>query len=378
MKSRKVQILLAIIIGIGCLYLFAADEDMQWPKVWAAMKSANYFYVFFAVLLGWSSMLIRSWRWQILLDKPKVSISKLFLIMNIGFMGNGVFPARMGELIRPFLIWRYTKHAFPTAIASIIVERVFDLLGLLLILAFVFMVMPFPAADTNAAANPALSMTETANQAELSTTDPWEWMQNLAKLGVVAFIALFGVIGIMSYAPEWSLRVAQSLFKPLPQTISSKLLQMVESFEKGAIAFRRPISFFICLFYTLLLWLTIAFSELVILWAFGIDTVPFTGALFLMAGLCFAVMFPQLPGYVGVYQFAVKLILCKTFFIDADDAGAIALVMWLSQVPPVILLGFVCLIIMGVSFKEITQVQTEVPESVDPLEEKIVHDTAQP
>jgi uncharacterized membrane protein YbhN (UPF0104 family) len=338
---------------------------MQWPKVWAAIKSANYGLVFFSILLGFSSMLIRSWRWQILLDRPVVSIGKLFLIMNIGFMGNGVFPARMGELIRPFLIWRYTDHAFPTAIATIVVERVFDLLGLLLILALVFILMPFPQANS---ASPDSAISAGADNdvpAELAA-DPWEWMQDLALLGVIAFIGLFGVIAAMSYAPEWSLRLAQTLFKPLPHTIASKLLRMVESFEKGAIAFRKPISFLYCLFYTLLLWSTIAFSEWMILWAFGIYHVPFTGALFLMAGLCFAVMFPQLPGYVGVYQFAVKLILCSTFFIDPDQAGAVALVMWMSQVPPVILLGFVCLIIMGVSFKEISQVQSEVNETGNP------------
>ncbi len=371
MKSRKVQITLAIVIGVGCLYLFVADEEMKWSEVWSAMAKANYFYVFIAVLLGYLSMLIRSWRWQILLGEPIVPIKKLFLIVNIGFMGNGVFPARMGELIRPFLIWRYTKHTFPTAIATIVVERVFDLLGLLLILALVLIIFPFPQADFQAQqeADAAISV---ENQDVDVPADPLKWMKELAKLGLVVFIALFGVIGVMSYAPEWSLRVAKKIFSPLPESISSKLVSMVISFEKGAMTFRKPISFVYCLFFTLLLWITIAFSELVVLWAFNIYSINFAGALFLMTALCFAVMFPQLPGYVGVYQLAVKAVLSRTFGIAESTAGAVALVMWLSQVPTVILLGFVCLIIMGVSFKEISHVQTEVPEEKTEIKEESI------
>ncbi|MBN2326211.1 MAG: hypothetical protein JXR73_03585, partial [Candidatus Omnitrophica bacterium] len=68
--------------------------------------------------------------------------------------------------------------------------------------------------------------------------------------------------------------------------------------------------------------------------------------------------------YIGVYHFAVQLILVKTFFIDATTATAAAWIMWLSQVPPVILSGFISLLIMGVSFKEISHVRDEVPETL--------------
>jgi len=180
-------------------------------------------------------------------------------------------------------------------------------------------------------------------------------------MGVFVFIALIGAIGVMSYAPEWSLRTAGKLFRPLPQKISKPMLKAVESFEKGASTLRRPLSVLYCIVLTLALWITITFGELAIFWSLDISAIGMTGALFIMAGLCFTVMFPQMPGYVGMYHFALLVIMNRTFFIEKNTAGAAAWVMWLSQVPPTILFGFICLVIMGVSFKEISHIQDRLP-----------------
>ena len=359
MKSKKIQIIIALAIGLGCLYLFAKDQN--WSEVWLAMKGANPGWILLAVILSVNSILIRAFRWRMLLGEPKVPVVKLFLIANIGFMGNGIFPARMGELLRPFLVWKMTPHAFSTALATIIVERIYDLMGLLLILAFVFTVFPFPSMQGQPAELAASAQGSQLTQ-DIMNTDPRDYIQGLAKLGVLIFIAMFSAIAVMSYAPQWSLKIARIIFNPLPTGISDKLLKAIESFEKGAVTFRKPLEFLYCVMWTIVLWVSIAFSELLILWALGIDTVGMTGALFLMAGLCFAVMFPQAPGYIGVYHFAVQLILVKTFLIDSTIATAAAWIMWLSQVPPVIVSGFVSLLIMGVSFKEISHVREEIPE----------------
>lgn len=356
MKSRKLQILIALGVSAVCLYFFA--KDMDWPLVWAAIRQADYRWVFVSILLGCLSMLIRALRWQSFLGEPKITVSRLFLIMNVGFMGNNVFPARMGELIRPFLVWRCAPpHRFSTALATIIVERVFDLLGLLLILAYVFYVFPFPAASAQNA-----GFAVEAAEASASLVTPHQ-MQKYTQLAVLVFIALFGGIGILTYAPHWSRRTAQKIFSPLPHSLADKLLHMVVSFEKGASTFRRPASFFYCLLLTLVLWIEIALSELVILWAFYIPNVGFNGSLFLMAGLCFAVMFPQAPGYIGVYQGAVLAMLHYVFKVNKDIAGAAAWVMWGASVLPIIILGFICLIFLGVSFQEISRVQSQYPQA---------------
>lgn len=367
MKSKAIQLTIAILIGGSCLYLFSSSVD--WSKVWAAMTNIHYGWVCLAFFISGLSIYIRAIRWQVFLGEPKITIWKLFLIGNIGFMGNGIFPARMGELIRPVLVWRTTTHRFTTALATIVVERVYDLLGLLLILAFVFYTFPFPSGPTESGTAIERTQQTVLEQsakldpsANLKIDNPILWIKELAKYGIVLFILLFSSIGVMTFAPAWSLKAADRILTPIPKGISSKILKAIESFEKGAATFRNPVEFFYCLFWTMVLWLSVAFSELVVLWAFGINSVTFGGALFLMAGLCFAVMFPQLPGFIGMYHFAVLTILSDTFFIEKSQAGAVAMIMWLTQVPVVIILGFISLIIMGISFKDISHVQKEIPQ----------------
>lgn len=366
MKSRKIQIVIALTISFVCLYLFAKDQ--KWSDVWTAMKGAHLGWIVLAAILSVNSVLIRAFRWRALLGEPKVSVAKLFMIANIGFMGNGIFPARMGELIRPFLVWRYTPHAFSTALATIVVERVYDLMGLLLCLAFVFAVFPFPAQPLSPGSAQEISLASPSDSNMPQTMiekSPLEYIKEMAYLGVYLFIVLFGGIAVMSYAPEWSLKIARVIFKPLPHAITEKLLKAIESFEKGAVTFRKPGAFLYCVAWTIVLWISIAFSELVVLWAFGVYSVSMTGALFIMVGLCFAVMFPQAPGYIGVYQLAVWFILVKTFYIDSTTATAAAWIMWLTQCPSVIIAGFISLLIMGISFKEISHVREQIPEGVN-------------
>jgi glycosyltransferase 2 family protein len=374
MKSKALQISIAFIVGFICIYLFVQSID-DWGMVFASMENIHYGWLGIAIFFNILGIYLRAIRWQLFLGEPKVSVTKLFLIANIGFMGNGIFPARMGELIRPFLVWRSTEHTFPKALATIVVERVYDLMGLLLILAFVFIVLPFPVDGTNSIGqelvverSSAVTDVESpeAGESLLSIDNPLEWIKSLAKYGLVIFFILFTAIGTLTFAPRWSLGVAGKLLSPLPSPLSLKILSAIQSFEQGASTFRNPKEFSFCLFWTMMVWFSITYGELAVLYAFGIDSVSFAGALFLMVGLCFAVMFPQLPGYIGMFQLAVMTILTQTFFIEKSTAGGIAIVMWLTQIPSVVIAGFISLLIMGVSFTDIRKIQTELPKAVEP------------
>ncbi|MDX9753285.1 MAG: lysylphosphatidylglycerol synthase transmembrane domain-containing protein [bacterium] len=357
MKSKAIQIIIAVLVGTLCVYFFS--KEAKWDEIQSALSSAHYGYILLSIILMFVAMYIRAMRWQIFLGEPKVGVWKLFLICNIGFMGNGIFPARMGELIRPFLIWKQTAHPFPKALTTIVVERFFDLIGLLLLLAFVLYMFPFPAPP--AGSDTAL-LAPVESPAEASYfDDPLTVVKTTAKYCLAMFLLLFVAIGTMAYAPEWSLRVAQRLFRPLPQALSSKLLHIIESFEHGAATFRSASAFGYSMVLTLVLWLLITLSEWMVLWAFGVNLLSFTATLFLMIGICFAVMFPQLPGYIGMYQIAVTSILTLIFYIEKSTADAISIMLWLTQVPAVIVCGFFCMLFLGVSFKEIRQVQRELP-----------------
>ncbi len=342
MKSRFIQITLAVLIGGVCLYFFVRSVP-DWGMVWDAILKANYLYLALAVLLGLSTIYIRAVRWRSFLGEPKVSSSTLFLIGGVGFMANGVLPARMGELIRPFLVSRMTPHKFAAALATIVVERVFDLLMILLLLAYALWVFPFEGGAAG-------------------EDGPQSIVKGLGQIGagVLAVLAIAAVV--MSYTPHWSISAIRFFGKPLPHGIVDKLIQIVHSFEKGSSTFRRPKSFIYCTAISLLLWVVIAFSELLVFWAFDITHIDMNGALLFMAVLCFAVMFPQGPGYLGPYQWIAALVMVQVFGVDPSVAGAIAITMWFTQVPPIIAMGLPCMAALNVSFSDIIHSGEKIPE----------------
>lgn len=345
---RWLQVIIAVLIGTVCLVLFYRSND-DWGAVWASIQGANYVYLGIAVLLNLFSIYIRAWRWKSFLGEPKVDSLKLFHVGNVGFMGNGVLPARMGEFIRPYLVGRMTPHSFSAALATIVVERVFDLVTILAILAYALWVFPF-AADAGPSAG-----------ADLQST-----VKDYAKFGVIILVAALACVMVMSYAPHWTARAVRTLGKPLPHGLVDKIVEMIHAFEKGSSTFRRPRSFFYCLGMSLFLWMVITLGELYVLWAFGVTHIDFNGALFLMTALCFAVMSPQLPGFIGTYQIVVHLILTTAFLVDESTAGAVSIVMWATQVPPVIVMGFISLMVLGVSFHDITHMKESMPEEKAP------------
>ncbi|MBI1387998.1 MAG: hypothetical protein GC154_06080 [bacterium] len=360
MKSKPLQIAIAVVLGVIGLAVFYNSVE-HWDQVWADIKGAHLGWLALAIAFNLFTIVIRAWRWRSFLGEPWVSPVQLFHISNVGFMGNGIFPARMGELIRPFLVGRMTPHRFSSALATIVVERFFDLLIILLLLAYSLWAFPFETAAHAAA--PTGVMLTAADVAPVETpNDPRAYVQSLAELGMAAFGVLLTCVAVMSYAPKWSEKILRTLGKPLPEPILDKLAHLIHSFEKGSSTFRRPASFMYCLVLSVFLWMVITWGEIFVLWAFGVNDISFTGALFLMTVLCFTVMFPQLPGYIGPYQLAVAAVLTNLFGVSSSTSGAIAITMWMTQVPPIILMGFVSLVTLGVSFHDISHV-SETAES---------------
>jgi len=93
------------------------------------------------VAVYFAAVWARTWRWHYLLRPLKsVPLGRLFPVVCIGYFGNNVYPARAGEVIRAFVLRRNEGISVSASFATIIVERVFD--GLVMLL-FVFFALPF-------------------------------------------------------------------------------------------------------------------------------------------------------------------------------------------------------------------------------------------
>ena len=129
---------LAFGLVIALIALYYTLRNVSFSEVISSFKEMDYIYIFPAIVLIVLSYIFRAYRWQALLESSlKINVSGLYSPMMVGFMGN-FLPARAAEILRPYLLSKKYNITFAAAFASIVVERLFDMIILLLIFIWVF------------------------------------------------------------------------------------------------------------------------------------------------------------------------------------------------------------------------------------------------
>ncbi|MDO9128997.1 MAG: lysylphosphatidylglycerol synthase transmembrane domain-containing protein [Anaerolineales bacterium] len=171
---KRWQFWVGLVISLFFMYLVVSK--LEWGAFWLVVKTANYWWILPGVGVYFIGVWVRAWRWHYLL-KPIKSIKTrtMFPITCIGYMGNNIYPARAGEVLRAVVLKRREGVPISASLATIIVERIFD--GVVM-LAFVF-----------------VNLTQLAKLAEVSVpVGKWQvTIQDLAMWGSVAF---FGALVI--------------------------------------------------------------------------------------------------------------------------------------------------------------------------------------
>lgn len=333
--KRKVYLTwLGLLVSAICLFLFVKDIYPHYEETLDALKQAKVPWLILGALSIAASLLVRAYRWRVFLggEHRGISITRLFNTSTIGFFGNLVFPARAGEFLRPYMLARAEPVGFSEAFATIVVERVFDLIAVLFAFALMCVLAPFPAE--------ALARWEQ----QFAYLKFLGWLMGFATLLFTLFLCL------LVRMPQRVYRLMERLTRWLPSHLQEILLHAVESFVRGLSTFHSLKAAFRALAWTAAIWFTILLSEYFTIVAFDIPVSLF-GTLILMSLLAFAVMVPQGPGYLGPFQLASKFTLIGYFAIAEAQAEAYAIVLWLVQLTPILLLGLVCLHLEGITLK---------------------------
>ena len=130
---------------LSFLGLYFAFQNIDLNDLLKSFESINYFWIFVAIILLILYTYVRSLRWRLLLFSLKlVTIKDLFASNMIGYFGNSILPFKMGEILRGYAISRNNDLKTSTVLGSIVLERVCDLGGLLILLLFVTLFYSFP------------------------------------------------------------------------------------------------------------------------------------------------------------------------------------------------------------------------------------------
>lgn len=286
-------------------------RGLSLDQVWRDLVQANYWYLIPGVAVYFLAVWARTWRWQYLL-RPMASLSlrRLFPIVVIGYMGNNVYPARAGEVIRSYVLLRNANVPVSASLATVLVERVFD--GLVMLL-FVFVAVPF--------------------------VDLPGWLNFTVIAATLAFAVAFGVLVAVALWPQVFLRFYGCIEALLvPARWRSRARGILELFCTGLSALRHPRHLAMILFTSILIWLTETTKYWVLMHGFSFH-VPFIVLMLMTAVVNLATTIPSAPGYVGTFD-APGIKTLAAFGVPESVAAGYTLVLHAALLLPITLLGF--------------------------------------
>jgi hypothetical protein len=300
-----------IIIGciISGIFVFLAVRGINFSEVIRSFRSANYLYAIPILLIVLLVLFFRSYRWGIILE-PRIKYPQwpLFIITAIGFMTISILPARLGEFTRPFLVKQKSGIRISSTMATIVVERVFDLLTLMVVLGVVILTIPLPP--------------------------------EIFKAGLIILImvlAIFVVLLLLVVKQEFSLKILNMLFDKLPGRIGGFIRNQLHAFIEGLEILPDVKKTLYVAFLSAIIWGLLALSCYLMFFAFGLK-LSLMEAFALTVIIAIGVMLPAAPGFVGNYHYACVLGL-KFFGVNEAVALSYAIVLHFLQMIPVIGIG---------------------------------------
>lgn len=266
----------------------------------------------------------RAVRWKILLDplghKPKTS--NTFFAVMVGYLANFAIH-RIGEVTRCGLLTKYEKVPFTEGFGSVIAERAFDMVCLILIFFLIF----------------ALEFTKISGIANdlIFTTVENKWnalMQNHTLLIILA------VVGLMVIAAFFYFR------KKIKALISGKIIGFLKGIWEGLLSIKNVNKPYMFIFQTILIWLMYILQVYVCFFAFPeTANLSFTVAMVITVFGSLGII--AVPGGTGAYQIIVIQILTTVYAITSTPANAFAWSVWASQFILIVSVGFISLILLG-------------------------------
>lgn len=325
---------------LAAFLMWLATRGVDAHALLDAMTHARPFPLVLVVALTVLMYLLRAMRWRLLLPSlRRAPIFDLFAITNVGFMAGLAIP-RAGEVLRPYLASRRYGVSVSAGFASIVLERLMDLITVLFLLALYMFVLPRPAAERS--------------DALMTTLRAGAGLAFVTALAGLAFLAALRVEGGPARRLlDWTLGI-------LPTGLGVKVRGLVSSFISGLDVFgSSPAQWARLIGESLLLWISIGFIIHMNSVAFGFD-LPFHSAFLIIAFLTVGVAIPT-PGMVGGFHASYTLALTAIYGIDQGKTVAAGLVLHALQNLPVLILGLAFLGREGLSIGSMRRISSGAP-----------------
>ncbi len=329
-------------ILISAVFLWLALRGLGFEDLGGALRDANYWWLIPGVIAYFLGVWGRAWRWHYLLRPVKaISTRTMFPIVAIGYMGNNIYPARAGEVLRAIVLRNRENVPISASLATIIVERIFD--GVVM-LAFVFLNLPRLA-------------TLTADSGVVGS------IQSVALWGTIAFVGALATFLLAAMFPTHAAKAGDWLItRILPVRFHTRALEIAGKFLAGLASLRSPGNALMVFATSVVIWLFETGKYWLVMQAFPFEVDFFT--LMLMNGIVnLATTIPSAPGYVGTFDAPGIAVLVAAGVSQAVAAGYTLVLHVALWVPITVLGGYYALregIKWGQDIKEIGNQESDI------------------
>ncbi len=335
MKSRHLLLGLAVAL----LALVLTFRNVSFREIFLSIRDLEYQYVPLAMVLFFSSFVARTYRWHFLCRAVKpIPPSRLYSPLMIGFMGN-LLPLRAGELIRAYLLGKREGIGFSASLATIVVERIFDMISILALFAGLLAWNPLTLIPHGESGNPQVVAL----------------MRSFGFLSLAVCLGLISFCFLLLHQQERTLRLVGAFTRRLPRGIHRRIDGILRAFTEGLGILRDPKGILVTLLLSALVWGMIVVANYPLYAAYRIESaLPLRSLVALVVLLCAAVMIPT-PGFIGPFQFAITFVLADLYAVDRSVAASFSLVAWFVQMTVICAAGLFFLLRDNISLSEVSR-----------------------
>jgi uncharacterized protein (TIRG00374 family) len=311
LSARRAVVWSGLALSVVFGYLAVRDADLG--EVADAFGDADLAYVPLAALALAGGVAVRAWRWQLLFEpgrRPRYGLVTKSLLVS--YLFNTILPARAGELARIQLLGTRAGISRGEVLATVVLERTYDLFVLVVLLALAAPFLP-----------------------------PVGWLDAALAFGALLGVAL--VVGAILVA-RYGRRGARTVLRPLrvlPRVDDRRIELMSGSVVAGLVAIRRTRIAAAAIAVTALSWVLLGLSDWLLMRGFGIDE-GFDAALLVLVATNLVLVLPSSPAGLGAFEAATVLALAA-YGVDRELALSYALGLHALNALPFIPIGAVAL-----------------------------------
>lgn len=339
--KKSGQLIIGLIIALAAVYY--TMRNVSASELMESFRHVNYIWLLPTFVLMSLTYVARAIRWRmLLLPVNEVKTWDLFSPLMVGFMA-GVLPARAGELVRAYLLGKKIELSFAGSLATIVVERLFDMILLLFLFSWI-LVFHGEIFDGNIAWS-GISVRDLAFQ--------------FGMFSLVLVLVLIAFIYLLTFHNEKAMALVHWLSRSFPEKWQYKLIQMTETFSQALGVFRNFKALVFIAVATAGVWALIVLQYYPLYWAYNLQDKSVTSLVLLMVMICILITVLPTPAFLGSFNAGVLIALHEIMGEAEVATVSFGFVAWGVNFAVIVLGGVYFILHDHISVRKLVDIEEE-------------------